>query len=284
MANRVANRAAGPAADHAAGAGPGRSGITRRLRVIGRLATLALAALPLAALPLAARADTVLVAVASNFAGPLAALAPLFQRATGHQLQAAAGATTRLATQIAAGAPYQVLLAADQATPARLQAEGLALAGSGFTYASGRLVLWSAQPGLVDSQGEVLARGGFKHLAIANPKLAPYGEAALAVLRARGLDATLRPRLVLAESVAQAYQFVLTGNAELGFVALSQVQLPGQMPAGSLWRVPAALHPAIHQDAVLLKPGQGQVAAQALLDFLKSPAAKALIQAYGFGV
>ena len=238
----------------------------------------------LATLPLAAQADSVLVAVASNFAGPLAALAPLFQQATGHQLQATAGATTRLATQIAAGAPYQVLLAADQATPAKLQADGLAMAGSRFTYATGQLVLWSAQPGLVDSQGEVLARGGFKHLAIANPKLAPYGQAALAVLRARGLEATLRPRLVLAENIAQAYQFVQTGNAELGFIALSQVQGPGQALTGSLWRVPAALHPALLQDAVLLKPGSGQVAAQALLDFLKTPAAKALIQAYGFGV
>ena len=272
-----------------AGTGRGRLGITRRLslsRLLAALplATFPLAALPLAALPLTAHADSVLVAVASNFAGPLAALAPLFQQATGHQLQAAAGATTRLATLIAAGAPYQVLLAADQATPAKLQAAGLALAGSRFTYATGQLVLWSAQPGLVDSQGEVLARGGFKHLAIANPKLAPYGEAALAVLRARGLESTLRPRLVLAENIAQAYQFVQTGNAELGFIALSQVQVPGQALTGSLWRVPAALHPALLQDAVLLKPGSGQVAAQALLDFLKTPAAKALIQAYGFGV
>ena len=236
------------------------------------------------ALPQAACADTVLVAVASNFAGTLAALAPAFRQATGHQLQAAAGPTTRLATQIAAGAPFQVLLAADQATPARLLADGLAVAGSRFTYATGHLVLWSTQPGLVDSQGEVLARGGFKHLAIANPKLAPYGEAALAVLRARGLEPQLRSRLVLAESIAQAYQFVLTGNAELGFVALSQLQAPGQPPGGSLWRVPPDLHPPIHQDAVLLKPGSGQAAALALLAFLKSPAARALIQAHGYAV
>lgn len=237
----------------------------------------------LALLP-AARADTVLVAVASNFAGTLAALAPAFRQATGHQLQAAAGPTLRLASQIAAGAPFQVLLAADQATPARLLADGLAVAGSRFTYATGRLVLWSAQAGLVDDQGQVLGNGGFKHLAIANPKLAPYGQAALAVLRARGLEAKLRPRLVQAESIAQAYQFVLTGNAELGFVALSQLVQAGQPAQGSMWRVPAALHPAIHQDAVLLKPGQGQAAALALLAFLQSPAARALIQSHGYDV
>lgn len=230
-----------------------------------------------------ARADTVLVAVASNFAGPLAALAPGFGAATGHRLQVSPGATVRLATQIAAGAPYQVLLAADQATPARLEADGLAVAGSRFTYATGQLVLWSAQPGLVDSQGLVLAGAGFKHLAIANPKLAPYGEAALAVLRTRGLDAALRPRLVIAESIAQAYQFVLSGNAELGFVALSQLSAPGQAVLGSMWRVPAGLHAPLHQDAVLLKPGAGQPAALALLAYLRSPAAQALIQAYGYG-
>jgi molybdate transport system substrate-binding protein len=145
-------------------------------------------------------------------------------------------------------------------------------------------VLWSAQPGLVDGQGAVLAKGGFAHLAIANPKTAPYGAAALQVLQARGLAEALAPRLVTAESIAQAHQFVATGNAELGFVALSQVTVPGQAPKGSHWLVPPALHGEIRQDAVLLKAGQGNPAAVALLNYLKGDAAKALIQGHGYGL
>ncbi len=233
-----------------------------------------------AALP--ARAGTAQVAVASNFAGTLAALAPGFEAATGHQLRVSAGPTSRLGTQIAAGAPFQVLLAADQATPARLVAAGLAVPGTRFTYAVGQLVLWSRQAGLVDPQGAVLAGNGFRHLAIANPKLAPYGAAAMAVLQARGLADRLAPRLVTAESIAQAHAFVRSGNAELGFVALSQLVVPGQAVPGSHWQVPPALHPPILQDAVLLTPGQGQAAAQALLAYLKTPAARALLRAHGY--
>lgn len=233
--------------------------------------------------PLPARAETVLVAVASNFGPTLAALAPGFRQASGHDLTAAAGPTARLALQITAGAPFHLLLSADQATPARLLANGQAVPGTRFTYATGHLVLWSAQAGLVDSQGDVLAHGRFRHLALANPKLAPYGEAAMAVLRARGLADKLQARLVMAESIAQAYQFVSTGNAELGFVAWSQLKAPGQTPAGSHWRVPPGLHAPLHQDAVLLLPGAGQPAALALLAYLKTPAAKALMQAHGYG-
>lgn len=233
-----------------------------------------------AALP--AQAGTAQVAVASNFAGTLAALAPGFEAATGHRLQVSAGPTGRLGIQIAAGAPFQVLLAADQATPARLEAAGHAVPGTRFTYAVGQLVLWSRQPGLVDPQGAVLAHGRFSHLAIANPKLAPYGAAAMAVLQARGLADRLAPRLVTAESIAQAHAFVRSGNAELGFVAWSQLVAPGQVLTGSYWRVPAALHPPIRQDAVLLAPGRGQAAPQALLAYLKTPAAQALIRAQGY--
>ena len=250
------------------------------VRPLPKALALILATLLLLAGP--ARSDTVLVAVASNFGPVLAALAPGFQQATGHTLTAAAGPTARLGQQVAAGAPFQVLLAADQATPARLEADGHAVPGSRFTYATGQLVLWSTQPGLVDNQGAVLASGRFQHLALANPTLAPYGEAAMAVLRARGLDASLRPRLVMGESIAHAYQFVLTGHAELGFVAGSQLQGAGGPVPGSYWRVPAGLHPPIHQDAVLLKPGAGQAAALALLAYLKTPAARALIQAQGY--
>jgi molybdate transport system substrate-binding protein len=229
-----------------------------------------------------ARADDVLVAVAANFAAPMARLASAYTAATGHTLQLASGATGKFYSQIVAGAPFEVLLSADDETPQRLIAEGHAVAGSAFTYAVGQLVLWSATPGLVDAQGAVLASGRFQKLAIANPKTAPYGRAAVEVLAARGLTAALAPKLVTGESVAQAYQFVATGNAELGFVALSQVSAPGQALTGSMWRVPAALHAPIRQDAVLLKAGAHKPAAAALLQWLRSEPAQAVIRAHGY--
>lgn len=229
-----------------------------------------------------ARADEVLVAVAANFATPMARLADAYTAATGHTLKLASGATGKFYSQIVAGAPFEVLLSADDETPRRLIAEGHAVAGSAFTYAVGQLVLWSATPGLVDPQGAVLASGRFQKLAIANPKTAPYGRAAVEVLAARGLTAALAPKLVTGESVAQAYQFIATGNAELGFVALSQVSVPGKPPGGSMWRVPAALHEPIRQDAVLLKPGAGKPAAAALLQWLRSERAQAVIRTYGY--
>lgn len=231
----------------------------------------------------AARAGEVQVAVAANFAGPLGRIGDGFTAATGHTLKVSSGATGRFYSQIVAGAPFGVLLAADDATPKKLIAERHAVAGSAFTYAIGRLVLWSASPGFVDDQGAVLASGRFAHLAIANPKIAPYGAAALQVLKARGLLDALTPRLVTAESIAQAYQFVSTGNAELGFVALSQVAVPGKPVAGSLWLVPPALYAEIRQDAVLLKAGENNPAATALLAYLKSAAAKDVTQSYGYG-
>lgn len=230
----------------------------------------------------AARADEVLVAVAANFNAPLARLAQGFEAQTGHKLKAAAASTGKLYTQIAAGAPFEVLLSADDETPAKLEAEGHAVAGSRFTYAIGELVLWSAQPGLVDAQGAVLAAASWKRLAIANPKTAPYGRAALQVLRARGLEAAVAPRLATAENIAQAQQFVASGNAELGFLAWSQLAVPGQAPTGSWWRVPASLHEEMRQDAVLLKPGQSRPAAAALLAYLKTEPAKAEIRAWGY--
>lgn len=230
-----------------------------------------------------ARAGEVVVAVAANFAGPMARLAEDFRAATGHVVKASAGATGKFYSQIVSGgAPFEVLLSADDETPRRLVAEGRAVAGTQFTYAVGQLVLWSARPGLVDDQGAVLASGRFTRLAIANPKTAPYGRAAVEVLQARGLQAALAPKLVTADSIAQAWQFVATGNAELGFVALAQVAVPGRPPAGSLWRVPASLHGEIRQDAVLLNAGARNPAARALLDHLQSAPARALIAAYGY--
>jgi molybdate transport system substrate-binding protein len=239
----------------------------------------------IAALALGApvHAAEVQVAVAANFVGPLARIAEGFTAATGHVLKVSAGSTGKFYAQIAAGAPFEVLIAADDETPKRLVAEGLAVAGSNFTYAIGKLVLWSAQPGFVDDQGAVLAAGKFAHLAIANPKVAPYGAAGLEVLKTRGLTDAVTPKLVTGESIAQAYQFVSTGNAELGFVALSQVAIPGKPVVGSYWLVPQALYGSIRQDAVLLKAGQQNPAATALLAWLKGDAARMVIQSYGYG-
>ena len=236
-----------------------------------------------AVLSMDANADEVTVAVAANFAGPLAKIGGGFTAATGHTLRVSSGATGKFYSQIVSGAPFEVLIAADDETPRRLIAEGYAQAGSQFTYALGKLVLWSAQPGYVDDQGAVLAAGRFSKLAVANPKLAPYGAAGLEVIQALGLAQAITPRLVTAESIAQAYQFVATGNAELGFVALSQVAVPGKPVTGSYWKVPAHLHTEIRQDAVLLQTGARNAAAAALLAYLKSPAAKAVIQAHGYG-
>jgi molybdate transport system substrate-binding protein len=245
---------------------------------------IALSTFLLSLLVSAAHAGEVQVAVAANFAGPLGKIAEGFGAATGHTLKPSVGATGRFYAQIVAGAPFEVLIAADDETPKRLVSEGHAVAGSNFTYAIGRLVLWSAQPGFVDGQGAVLASGRFAHLAVANPKIAPYGAAALEVIKARGLGDVLTPKLVTAESIAQAYQFVLTGNAELGFVALAQVAVPGKPVTGSYWQVPASLYREIRQDAVLLKPGEKNPAAAALLAYLKSDAAKRVIQDFGYGL
>ena len=236
-----------------------------------------------AAMSTSAGADEVSVAVAANFAGPLARIGEGFAAATGHTLKVSSGATGKFYSQIISGAPFEVLIAADDETPRRLMAEGHGVAGSQFTYAIGKQVLWSAQPGYVDDQGAVLVAGAYAHLAIANPKVAPYGRAGLEMLRARGLTDAVAPKLVTAESIAQAYQFVATGNAELGFVALSQVAVPGKPVTGSYWLVPTSLYGEIRQDAVLLKTGEKSAGAAALLAYLKSPAAKAVIESYGYG-
>lgn len=237
-----------------------------------------------AVLHAAARADDVLVAVAANFAAPMTRIGAAFTRSTGHVVKLSTGPTGRLYSQIVTGgAPFQVLLAADDETPARLIASGHAVPGTAFTYATGQLVLWSTKPDLVDDQASVLEQPArFNKLAIANPKLAPYGAAAMQVLRRRGLADAIGPRLVIGNSVAQAHQFVASGNAELGFVALSQVAMPGQASAGSMWKVPASLHDPIRQVAVLLEPGRDKPAALALLAWLRSAPARAEIAASGY--
>lgn len=245
-----------------------------------KLATPALLFLISCALP--ARADQVQVAVAANFAAPAARIAADFARDTGHQALLAFGSTGKFYAQIRNGAPFEVLLAADDEIPAKLEKEGLAVAGSRFTYAKGRLVLWSAKAGYVDDKGAILQSGGFRHLAIANPKLAPYGAAAIEALTAMRLLDAVQPRFVQAENITQAYQFIATGNAEMGFVALSQVMTDGKPGAGSAWVVPTELHRPIRQDAVLLAKGRDKPAALAWLKFLKGDRAKAAIKSFGY--
>ena len=229
-----------------------------------------------------AQAAELTVAVAANFATTMQKIAVAFERDSGHRLVLALGSTGKFYAQIRQGAPFDVLLAADQDTPARLAREGFGSADSRFSYATGRLVLWSRQAGLVDAQGAVLKAGAFDRLALADPKLAPYGAAAMQTLERLGLLSTLRPKLVQGDSIGQAYQFVASGNATLGFVALSQLMHDGQLSAGSAWIVPAELHAPLRQDALLLKRGQGQPAAAALLDYLRSEPARAIMRGQGY--
>lgn len=227
-------------------------------------------------------AATVHVAVASNFIAPMRALATSFEQSTGHKLILSSGATGKFYAQIRNDAPYEVLLAADADTPKRLTAEGLTVPGSGFTYAIGRLALWSRKDGVVDASGAVLKRPPAP-LAIANPRVAPYGAAAVEVMEKLGVYKNLRHQLVQGENIAQAYQFVATGNAPLGFVAVSQILENGKLREGSAWMVPEHLHQPIRQDAVILKKGQGNPAAAALSAFLQSAPARRVIASFGYG-
>lgn len=229
-----------------------------------------------------AHADEVKVAVAANFSAPMQKIAADFEKATGHKAVLSTGATGAFYAQIKNGAPFEVLLAADGETPAKLENEGLAVKGRRFTYAIGKLVLWSSKPGFVDPQGEVLKKGSFDKLALANPKTAPYGLAAIEALKKLGLAEAVQPKLVQGETITQAYQFVASGNAELGFVALSLIWKDGAIASGSAWMVPTDLYSPIRQDAVLLSKGASQPAAQALLQYLRSDAARAVIKAYGY--
>ncbi len=222
------------------------------------------------------------VAVAANFSGTMQAIAQAFEQESGHQVRIITGATGKFYAQVKHGAPFQVLLAADTQTPLLLEQEGFAVTGSRFTYAIGHLALWSQQAELVDAQGEVLRSTRFKRLALADPRLAPYGAAAMQVLDRMGLLAQVKDRLVQGESVGQTYQFVATGNADLGFIASSQLVVDAKRIGGSTWMVPQALYSPLRQDAVLLKSGQANAAALALMRFLQSPRARALMRDNGY--
>jgi molybdate transport system substrate-binding protein len=220
------------------------------------------------------------VAVASNFTNPINAIARNFEEKTGCRVVLAFGSTGRHYAQIKNGAPFEVFLAADERRPALLEEEGLAVSGSRFTYAFGRLVLWSPQDDYVDSLGQVLKKTGIKYIAMANPKLAPYGMAAQEVLQTLGLWDRLQDHLVRGENIGQTYQFIKSGNADLGFVAYSQVINPGEPLQGSLWVIPQKLYTPIEQQAILLKD---KPAARAFLEYLRSPETLEIIRSYGYG-
>ncbi len=224
------------------------------------------------------------IAVAANFAEPIKAVAAVLEKTTGHTLSVALGATGKLYAQIKNGAPFDVLLAANTAATVALEQDGLAKAGSSFTYANGKLVLWSADATKVDARGDVLKSTGFRRLAYANPKTAPYGEAAVQTIDKLGLTTALAPKLVQGESIGQAFNFVHTGNAELGFVAMSQVLAGGKLKSGSMWVVPQALYRPIQQNAVLLQRGANNPAAVALVKLLQSPNIRDLIRSYGYDI
>lgn len=227
-------------------------------------------------------AADVSVAVAANFAAPMKIIAQDFERTTGHKAVLSFGGTGQFYAQIKNGAPFAVLLAADTLTPAKIEKEGLGVAGTRLTYAIGQLVLWSKKPRLVDDQGEILKIGNFSKIAIANPKLAPYGSAAIEVLNRMGIMSQVKPKIVEGSNIAQAYQFVFSENASLGFVAMSQVYEDGKLKQGSGWIVPAEMYSPIKQDAILLNSGRNNPAAIALMTYLQSEAAKAVIHKFGY--
>jgi molybdate transport system substrate-binding protein len=246
--------------------------VARRLQLL----CLALAALLAPAWALAAETQ---VAVAANFAEPAKAIAAAFRAATGHTAVLSFGSSGQFYAQIAHGAPYEVFLSADAERPQKAEQEGLGVPGTRFTYAVGRLALYSTRPGLVDGAGAMLRSGRFDKLAIADPATAPYGVAAVQTLKKLGVYNAVRPRLVMGSSIAQTFQFVETGAADLGLVAWSQVI---GRPGGSHWLVPDADHAPIDQQAILLAPGRGNPAARAFLAFLKGPQAAAIIRRYGY--
>ncbi len=239
-----------------------------------------LALLTLLALSAPARADDTTVAVAANFTEPAKEIARAFEAQTGHTVTLSFGSTGQFYIQIKQDAPFAVLLAADQETPKKMGDDGLAVAETRFTYAIGRLVLWGKSPNAPAGEA-ILRSGGFDKLAVANPKLAPYGAAGLQVLTKLGVYDALAPKLVQGNNITQTFQFVDTGNAELGFVALSQVIARTD---GHYWLVPAGLYSPILQDAVLLRKGAGDPTARAFLAFLKGPEALKIIQTFGYGI
>ncbi len=241
-----------------------------------------LAGLLLGALAQTAQSGEVSAAVAANFTAPAQQIAALFQQETGHKVTLSFGSSGKFYAQIKEGAPFDVLIAADEKVPQNLEQDGLAVKDSRFVYAIGKLVLWSAQPGFVDAKGAVLGKNAYNKLALADPKLAPYGQAGKETLEALGLWNSVQPKIVTGENITQTYQFAATGNAELAFVALSQITKDGKVMDGSYWLVPANLYNPIKQGAVQLNTAKDAGAAKAFLTFLKSPKAVAVVRSFGY--
>ncbi len=229
-----------------------------------------------------AKADEVRVAVASNFIAPMKEIAASFRQDSGHTLRVSSGSSGKLYAQIRNGAPFDVLLAADEVIPQRLEQEGLAVADSGFVYAIGQLVLWSNKNGLLDQNGKALKSGQFKRLAIAEPKIAPYGMAAKQTLEKMGLWNAVQGKLVKGENISQNWQFAATGNVELAFVAQSQIMREMKVNEGSWWRVPKHLYEPIKQGAVLLVTAKDNEAALSFLAYMQGKSAKEVMRAYGY--
>jgi molybdate transport system substrate-binding protein len=233
-------------------------------------------------LPTVGQTETVQLAVAANFTDVTQKIVPLFEQQTGHTIKVSFGSTGKLYAQIVHGAPFDVFLAADKVRPRRLEEEGQVVAGSRFTYARGRLVLWSADAHLFKDGESFLRQGKFHRLAIANPLTAPYGAAAQQVLQQLGIWEAVSAKLVRGDSIAQTFQFTATGNAELGLLAASQVKAWPQ--PGSIWSIPEEFYQPISQQAVLLKRGAQNAAAQAFLQFLQGKKARTMIQDFGYAV
>ncbi len=261
-------------------AGPTGRVLTRAGQLLGLVAGMVTAvALATAGVVQAAEVQ---VAVAANFTAPMKQIATDFEKDTGHKAVLSFGSTGKFYAQIREGAPFEVFVAADDETPARIEKEGGAVAGTRSTYAIGKLVLWSKDAGLVDDKGEVLKAGKVDRLAIADPKLAPYGAAAVEAMTKLGVYDGWKSKIVQGESIGQAFQFAATGNAAIGFVALSQVYAEGKLKEGSAWIVPADLYTPIRQDIVVLAKGKDNPAAAALVEYLKGDKARAVIKGYGY--
>ncbi|MBH0193470.1 MAG: molybdate ABC transporter substrate-binding protein [Nitrospira sp.] len=228
-------------------------------------------------------AEQVLVAVAANFVPPFRDVAVEFEKATGHNVRVATGSSGNFYAQIKNGAPFDVFFSADAERPTRLEQDGLGVKNTRFTYAIGRLVLWSPNAALIRG-ADTLRSDGFTHLAMANPKTAPYGAAAMQAMQRLGVWETLQPRIVMGENLGQTMGFIESGNAELGFLALSQALDPKLKHMGARWDVPAHLHDPITQDAIVLANGKDNPAAKSLLEFIRSPQARAIIERYGYSM
>lgn len=227
-------------------------------------------------------AAQIIVAVASNFSEPAKQIAKQFEHKYNTKVIISSAGTGVLANQIKNGAPYEILLSADKTTPQQLIQDGYAVKDTQFTYAQGQLVLWSKQTNFITNDANILKTNKFNFLAIANPKLAPYGSAAMQTLAKLGLTESIKNKIVTGDNISNTYQFVATGNADLGFVALSQIMNNGKITAGSYWIVPQNITPLIQQDAIILNVGKNNPASQQFMNFIKSKTVQQIIKSYGY--